>query len=790
MAQTIVDLSFKADTSDLTKAQDNLKHTGEAAKTLDTQIKSAETNLKGFANQINSVTGALNPLKAGLAALGGALFLDKLVDMFKNVTEGAANIQKMHIQTGMAVEQLSIMNSVAKQSGTSMDTVVGAVVKFEKGLAAAGRETSIQAKAFKELGISTKDTSKTTEQYFDMAVTKLAGLREGWEKNNIVMALFGKTGTELNEFLADYANKGDITAKVLAEQAVQAEEYQRTMKRLSAMGTQLQQVFGLGLMPVIKGLSDEFLIMATKTGKLDAESKKLLMNDVEEWGWGAAKGVAAVVDVFGALWGTLRYVGEVLGITAAHFVGYGEVVSRVLSGDITGAFNAAKANELTYFEAMNEATTRLTKSYNTNAMAAVDASKAKRDATKNNPVEIDTRRKANNIGEDLKNGADTTDGRVAETVKQLDAIIKLSAETGKFYGVQEQTNEAMMIAAIESGKYNAIKVEGRTLTEKETIAYKEQLLQYAKAQDTLKNNIENIKEGIKQRKNQIEIESKMQKVNADDISARVMMQYGKTATDAAIAVGAYNLKLAEEELISKRVAGATKDEIDNLEQKIKVMQADQQANGQKKENEAALKQEQSTFSYGWSQAFSKYKDDATNASKIAGDLFDKTSKGMEDAIVNFAKTGKLNFGDFAASVISDLARIAARKAVMGMFSMFGLKDGGAFDQPGVKAFAKGDVFNSPTNFSYSGGLGQLGEAGPESVMPLKRNASGQLGVIAQGGGGGTTQNISIAVTVQGGNTNAETGNAVAMKIQEQFTRGIVKQELMAAKRTGGMLNPI
>jgi lambda family phage tail tape measure protein len=41
---------------------------------------------------------------------------------------------------------------------------------------------------------------------------------------------------------------------------------------------------------------------------------------------------------------------------------------------------------------------------------------------------------------------------------------------------------------------------------------------------------------------------------------------------------------------------------------------------------------------------------------------------MEDAFASFVTTGKLNFGDLAKSVISDIARIQARAAISGLFS--------------------------------------------------------------------------------------------------------------------------
>ncbi|RMD51439.1 hypothetical protein D6827_02245, partial [Candidatus Parcubacteria bacterium] len=58
--------------------------------------------------------------------------------------------------------------------------------------------------------------------------------------------------------------------------------------------------------------------------------------------------------------------------------------------------------------------------------------------------------------------------------------------------------------------------------------------------------------------------------------------------------------------------------------------------------------------------------------------------------------------------------------------------GGVFK--GVKAFAQGGIIASPTLFRHSSGLGLAGEAGPEAILPLARNAQGQLGVISNGGG--------------------------------------------------------
>lgn len=61
-------------------------------------------------------------------------------------------------------------------------------------------------------------------------------------------------------------------------------------------------------------------------------------------------------------------------------------------------------------------------------------------------------------------------------------------------------------------------------------------------------------------------------------------------------------------------------------------------------------------------------------------------------------------------------------------------DGGAFTQGRVMPFAQGGIVSAPTHFPMRGGMGLMGEAGPEAIMPLRRGPDGRLGVAAAGGG--------------------------------------------------------
>lgn len=78
-----------------------------------------------------------------------------------------------------------------------------------------------------------------------------------------------------------------------------------------------------------------------------------------------------------------------------------------------------------------------------------------------------------------------------------------------------------------------------------------------------------------------------------------------------------------------------------------------------------------------------------------------------------------------------------------------------------RAFAKGGAFTNsivtePTHFRFAKGggfgLGLMGEAGPEAIMPLKRAADGSLGVSAEGLGGG---NVAMMIKVIINNYSSE-----------------------------------
>ena len=168
------------------------------------------------------------------------------------------------------------------------------------------------------------------------------------------------------------------------------------------------------------------------------------------------------------------------------------------------------------------------------------------------------------------------------------------------------------------------------------------------------------------------------------------------------------------------------------------------------------------------------------------DVVVKGIKGMEDALVNFVTTGKLNFRNLANSIIADMARIAIQQTITKPFTNFitGLftnANGNAFANGKVEKYAYGGIVKKPTIFPMANGMGLMGEAGAEAILPLRRGANGKLGVQSTGGGIG---NINVNVDASGSSVEGseqggrELGRAIAVAIQS---------ELVKQKRPGGLL---
>ena len=198
--------------------------------------------------------------------------------------------------------------------------------------------------------------------------------------------------------------------------------------------------------------------------------------------------------------------------------------------------------------------------------------------------------------------------------------------------------------------------------------------------------------------------------------------------------------------------------------------------------------EEITKSFG-GQMQSKLKsfnDSIKTIQESMADVVVKGIKGMEDALVNFVMTGKLNFKNLANSIISYMARIVIQQTITKPFTnfisgIFGNANGNAFVDGKVQKYAYGGVVNKPTIFPMANGIGLMGEAGAEAILPLRRGNNGKLGVQSTGGNIG-----NIVVNVDASGSSVE-GDQQQGKELGRIIATAIQSELIIQKRPGGLL---
>ncbi len=149
------------------------------------------------------------------------------------------------------------------------------------------------------------------------------------------------------------------------------------------------------------------------------------------------------------------------------------------------------------------------------------------------------------------------------------------------------------------------------------------------------------------------------------------------------------------------------------------------------------------------------------------------SRAFRDAVV-----GGRNFESVLSSLALKLAGLALDRALQpvsnaiggaidALFKSFGLAHGGVVANGAVRPFADGGVVSQPTLFPLARGLGLMGEAGPEAVLPLARGTDGTLGVKSGGG-------ASLAVTFNVTATDAEFFRKSEAQVTAMLARAVAR----------------
>ncbi|WP_299748391.1 phage tail tape measure protein [uncultured Tateyamaria sp.] len=177
-----------------------------------------------------------------------------------------------------------------------------------------------------------------------------------------------------------------------------------------------------------------------------------------------------------------------------------------------------------------------------------------------------------------------------------------------------------------------------------------------------------------------------------------------------------------------------------------------------RESLAATNKDVATLEKGLSRGLRKAFDGLVFDGASLSDALDGLANSMINATYNAAiKPVTDHVGGLLASGAGGLLE-----------NILPFADGAPFSQGRVMPFASGGVVSSATPFGMRGGMGVMGEAGPEAIMPLARGPDGKLGVRGGGVQGGPTVVMNITTPdVQG---FARSQNQIAAQMNRALSR--------------------
>lgn len=649
------------------------------------QTQDAASLVKRGFDQLNlsqdKLTSFAKSAALGLAGIGAGIGLSVLKEKFDGVVEGLVRIKEAAEKTGAAGDKIGAIFQVAKITGDSFDTIETGIIKLDKALAGADDTAKGAAKALDAIGLSTQSLrAMDPADAFKKIAEQLAKFEDGAGKTAVAIDIFGKNGAALLPFMKDYAELSNVVSKSTEEQRQQADQYEKSLRLLTATKNELYKVISVALLPV----ANAFVQMLIETNK-ETQGVRGAVKGLAEDGTltavfkEAARAGAAFLDVLSVIARAVAQVGSSLAVVVNDVVKTAEIAVKAP----TALFRNGGIEELAslwrqrsqFAQAANDDmakrwgsgltpyTDKLENQFIKNATPI--AKEARSDALKGYQSRTPTQQRE---GPDPYTVEMQNLGR--EAAKDAFMVSHIDQYADKITSAKA----AQIQFDVEFGKFKDL-----------TTAQKKNLLEAANLVDTNAEKLRQAKEGLSYEKDTRSIEAQTRALGQSNLQKKITVAL-QDLENKGIKQGSE----LYDRLAQSRVDALTK----------------------------AADAERS-WVVGAKDGFNEYLDAVNNMAKTTKDLMSNAFKGMEDALVEFTMTGKLNFSSMATSIIKDLIRIQIQQSIMKPLT-------------GLLSSAFGSMFGG----GFGGALG--GAAGGSSIYSLSGGGIGGLGLKASFDGGGYT----------------------------------------------------
>lgn len=672
-----------------------------------------EMSMRQMQRSADITRAAIKNLLIGSAV---ALTGGGLVASIQSAIDTLAKLDDMAQKTGSSVENLSRLEQVAASTGAAFEGVDGALTKLSKGLATVDQKGSDTADALKAIGISQADIkNQDPSQVFVMIARHLQNYKDGAGKVAIANTLMGKSGAEMLPYLNDVAEKIDRFTGHSSDAAKNASEFQDSLGLLKVEITNVATEVASGALPAL-----------TEMIKVFSDTKNST-EDMRTFGEQAALVIAQITDAvtlaangFSAVTGSFRVVAADIDVFFTNSVtnkaGYEKALAErnTILKNANNAWEKLLGNSVNKYEDAAKKLIEINKniklglanSGSDHRFASLGAPTAKPDLT---APDKKTQEAAEKSARDAQRRID--DNYAQQTLALSKDIAKSETIIANIKkGVLE--DEGQHVAAVK--QWLEFDKEGIALDKKR----KDNLLGRASLADQLAVSAKMEKQhaefmlaaGVEQLKSARDIAA----IRKTGEGSRYTAAADFSASDAGKKMWDHDpakymqewfTKISEDENAKSKVAASYLYSLDQQNKSIGRQIQLLGMSAQEQESQQALWQAEDEFrratigmaeddlkyqelktgylqqqsdlieqianqramaSDPWVQsgvALKNYADDAANLGKQISSAWTGAFKGMEDAMVKFAQTGKLQVKDMANSIIADLIRIAVRQSI-------------------------------------------------------------------------------------------------------------------------------
>ncbi|MET3459824.1 phage tail tape measure protein [Variovorax atrisoli] len=759
---------------------DLLARTGSFETDMNRSAKLAEKRAKEIDAAVTKAGAAIGLAlsAAGVAALA----------MASNVIDGLDALNDVKDATGASIENISALEDVALRTGTTLENVSGILVKFNSALKEADGKNGV-SQALRAIGLDAAELRKEDPaEALRQTAVALSGFADDGNKARLVQELFGKSIKDAAPFLNDLAEKTKLVGNVTDEQTAAAEKFNKQLFDLQKNSLDAKRALLSDLLPGISRVIEEFTIgRKVAGGFLDA----LL--------------TFGTINPFRDQTGNLKALrSEIEGLE-------GDRARYTRAGSDTRAIDEALANsrkQYTYLKALQQR----------DALADVgDTSDAvSRRFLRETPKPTVGEFKEPKGTKGHKDNSAAQEAK-AQLAQDLEDMKKNTALLATAFDNDEKILSAKRSASlISDAEYYAKKREIIIATgEVEDAGLQASIDRLKREQATLTG-----KDAIDNQRKLNDAEAELRKSRAETATQLATLNIEAEASAKRLTTSMEDARAAAQSLLDvtnraralelsgmgrgskQRDFDAAINQIEQTyEQKRQDLERDRRNNKfagreddykrelalieefQKKSigsyvsSYALIEEKQRDFLLGTSEGAKNYADEAANVYKQTEDAVKNAFGNMEDALVEFVKTGKLDFKSLIDSIISDVARLVVRAQVTGPLAKLvndALNTGGAGKVSGDADYLKLIGLSGNSGLSITGGsggggsnwLGELfsgvgkffggffadggmppvgqvsvvGERGPELFVP---NTAGKIipnHELTRVGGGGVTNN--------------------------------------------------